>query len=107
MMDVGVTTTIEEYAAAVRRCAELGQKIADYGVAHAGLGHAPPADAVRIEPPTEGFEHWQSDMSARVPGGMTIGELQRRLGEANQWLPIDADDDMTVAEVIAHNVSGP
>lgn len=126
MAETGVTTstgsnrleeasTLQEYAQAVRRCAAAGEKIVDYGVAHEGLGHPPPAEHVRITAPSggsggsggEGFEHWKADMSARVPGGMTIGELQRRLAEANQWLPIDADDDMTVAEVIAHNVSGP
>ena len=88
-------------------CASQGQKIVDYGIAHSGLGHAPPARHVRITAPTQGFEHWKSDLSARVPGGMTIGQLQQRLAEANQWLPIDADDDLTVAEVIAHDVSGP
>lgn len=100
-------TTVQDYAAAVRNCAAAGEKVVDYGVAHGGLGHPPPAEQVRITAPSGGYEHWKTDMSARVPGGMTIGELQRRLAEANQWLPIDADEDMTVAEVIAHDVSGP
>ena len=99
--------TLQEYGEAVRRCSDGGEKIVDYGVAHQGLGHAPLADHVRVEAPSDTFEHWRADLSVRAAGGMTIGELQRRLGETHQFLPVDADEDMTVAEVIAHNVSGP
>src|SRR5687768_141011 len=88
--------TLDGYCDFVRRCAETGEKIVDYGAAHQGLGHAPPLDHVRILAPTDTFLHWVSDLSVRAPGGMTIAELQRRLGEHHQFLPIDADDDMTV-----------
>lgn len=99
--------TEEEYRHAVAQCVDAGQAVADYGVAHTGMGHAPSAGFVRVVPPADVFEHWKADMGVRVSGGMTLGRLQEQLAEAHQWLPLDADDDVTVAEAIAHNVYGP
>jgi len=95
----------------VRQCMGDGVAIVDYGVAHQGLGCPPPDPHVRlIQKPAKDnqgiIEHYVSDLTVRAAAGITIGALQQVLGEQNQILPIDADDDLTLGEVIAHNVYG-
>jgi glycolate oxidase FAD binding subunit len=98
---------VRELADAVRQCADADEKIVDYGEFHRGLGHAPPADHVRIAPPGGIIEHYVDDMTVRVRGGARLGEVNAALAERGQWLPLDgADDAITMAEAIAHNVAG-
>ena len=55
------------------------------------------------------LRHTPEDMTAKVEAGMTLGEFQRALARCGQWLPIDppSPDALTIAALIAHNVSGP
>ena len=82
--------------------------VVDYGVAHRGVGHAPPPGE-RVEVAVAGgvIEHHAEDFAVRVAAGTAMGPLQRTLAEAGQFLPIDADEDVTVGEVIVHHVWGP
>lgn len=98
--------TDESYRAAIEDAAKQRHALCDYGTAHSGLGHAPPASFTHVVAPSDIFEHWKADMGLRVSGGMRFSEVQGRLAEAGQFLPLDADGDMTVAEIIAHNVYG-
>jgi glycolate oxidase FAD binding subunit len=81
--------------------------ICDYGIAHGDLGHPPPANHVQLIQAGGIIEHYERDLTVRVAGGMKWLNLQEVLAQTNQFLPIDADDDMTVGEVIVHNVYGP
>ncbi|MDH3583866.1 MAG: FAD-binding oxidoreductase [Phycisphaerae bacterium] len=99
--------SIEAYVEAVRQCAHDGEKVVDYGRFHRGLGHAPPAGHVQVVCPAGPVEHHVADLSVTAAGGVSIGDLQMRLAENNQFLALDAEDEMTVAEVVAHDVSGP
>ena len=103
-----VAETTGQYAEMVRQGSGAGRKIVDYGVAHHGLGHPPPAEHVQIDPPVGVIEHHVADMSVRVAGGTALGDLQTALAAEGQYLPMDgADTAWTVAELIAHDVFGP
>jgi glycolate oxidase FAD binding subunit len=55
------------------------------------------------------MEHNPADMTAAVQAGIPMAELQRRLGEAGQWLALDPPprDGATVGGLLATGESGP
>ncbi|MEX2213986.1 MAG: FAD-binding oxidoreductase [Phycisphaeraceae bacterium] len=84
----------------------------DYGRAHANLGHAPPAHHTKltqtIDPANGGIlEHYTRDLTVRAAAGITLAALQAALKPTNQFVPLDADDDITLGEIIHHNMYGP
>lgn len=95
-----------QLAELVRDCGAADRPIVDYGVAHGGLGHPPPPQHVRLTQRGSIIEHYVRDMVVRAAAGTTLGQLQAELQSHGQFLPIDADDDLTLGEVIAHNVYG-
>ena len=102
--------TIENPAALqelVRDCLSKLQPIVDYGVAHTGLGHAPPTEHVRLVQHGGVIEHYERDLTVRAAAGATLASLQKALALKNQFIPIDADGDITLGEVINHNMYGP
>src|SRR3990172_7262415 len=54
-------------------------------------------------------EHEPADLTATVQAGMTLGELQRRLGGASQLLPLDppGGEHTTIGGILAANAWGP
>lgn len=96
----------DRLAELVRDCGAAGRPIVDYGVAHTGLGHPPPLQHVRLTQHGSVIEHYVRDMVVRAAAGITLRQLQAELQPHGQFLPIDADDDLTLGEVIAHNVYG-
>jgi len=95
-------------AHAVRDARGAGLAVVDYGRFHEGLGHAPPQEGVTVRPPTAILEHAAGDMVLRAGGGATLGAIADALARAGQWLALDgAPADMSLADAIAHNVSGP
>ncbi len=58
---------------------------------------------------TNGFRHTPEDLTAIVPAGMLFSEVQAKLREANQWIPLDPTDEgnSTVGGIISANRSGP
>jgi len=62
--------------------------------------HRPPQQPL-VEP--KGVELMRLDMTAIISAAMTLGELQARLAEANQWLPIDGDEHKTIGELVSEN----
>ena len=50
---------------------------------------------------------WVEDMTIRVHGAMTLGELDCILRDKNQFLPIDGPDAMSVTQAIAEHQYGP
>jgi glycolate oxidase FAD binding subunit len=85
--------------------------ITDYGQAHTGLGHAAPSQHIalryRCDNATGFIEHYLTDFTLRAHAGATLGQLRAALTPTNQFLPIDADDDLTLSEIINHHVYGP
>jgi FAD/FMN-containing dehydrogenase len=76
------------------------------------------ADAIRRAPRVESvdlsefqrvIERHPEDMTVTVEAGLSWPELQRALGEHDQWLPIDPPlgDFWTVRDVLNHAVTGP
>lgn len=52
-------------------------------------------------------EYTPEDMTVTVEAGMTLGELQQRLRERGQFLPVEAPDKATIGGLIASNRYGP
>lgn len=100
-------TTEAQVVEAVNDAIHTGVPLVDYGIAHEGLGHAPPQPHTLLRQRGHVIEHYRDDFAVRVAAGCTMGELHHALTDAGQFLPIDAEDAMTVGEVIAHNVYGP
>jgi len=54
------------------------------------------------------IEHRHGDLTVTVDAGVTLADLNRRLGQHRQWLPLDtAFGDATIGGVIASNDAGP
>ena len=94
----------------VRQARAMKTPLVDYGIAHQGLGHAPPANhaVLTVEAPAAGpvLEHYVRDLTVRAAAGARISDLQTALKANNQFLPLDVDGDLTLGEVINHNVYG-
>lgn len=91
----------------VHDCLARQKPIVDYGCAHGDLGHQPPTEHIQLIQRGSIIEHYQRDMTVRASTGITIADLQAALRPHNQYAPINADDDLTLGEVINHNVYGP
>lgn len=100
-------STPKELGAVVERCLADRLPLVDYGVAHEGLGHPPPPAHLRLRQRGEILDHWQRDFTVRVAAGATLAQVRDRLAASGQFLPFEADDDVSVGEVIVHNVYGP
>jgi hypothetical protein len=59
-----------------------------------------------LVPPGE-MEIFARDMTATIAADITLAEVQRRLGELGQWLPIDGDPGLSIGELVEINSSGP
>src|SRR5687767_1191119 len=57
----------------------------------------------------EVLEYTPEDMTVSVEAGITLAQLQARLAEHNQWLPIDPPgaNTLTIGALLAANKSGP
>lgn len=55
------------------------------------------------------LEYTPEDMTVSVEAGVTLTQLQARLAEHDQWLPIDAPgaETLTIGALLAANKSGP
>ena len=91
----------------VNDCLARANPLVDYGIAHAGLGHPPPPEHTRLSQQGGVIEHYERDLVLRAACGTPLGALQAALRPHNQFLPIDADPDLTLGEIINHNVYGP
>ncbi len=53
--------------------------------------------------------HRHGDLTATIQAGATLGDVNRRLGEHRQWIPLDppSADRATIGGLVATNDSGP
>jgi hypothetical protein len=93
--------------AAVRDALAARRPLVDYGKAHRGLGHPPPPVHTPISQRGDALDIHERDMTMRAPAGATLGHVQRHLAAVGQFLPIDADETLTLGEIVMHNVYGP
>ena len=91
----------------VRSAATDTTPLVDYGDFHAGLGHRPPVMHRRYRYTHDVIEHHQHDLVVKAAAGATLGQLQRELARHGQFLPLDGDQELTIGELILHNVWGP
>ena len=91
----------------VRQCSAEALPLVDYGIDHDGVGHPPPVRHLRFSQTGDVLEHYQRDMTVRAAAGITLGRLQEVLRLEQQFFPVDVDSDLTLGEVINHNIYGP
>jgi len=81
------------------------------GGAHMHIGNVPSRYdiALSLSRLNTVVEHEPADLTATMQAGMTLGELQRRLGGAGQLLPLDppGGDRVTIGGILAANAWGP
>jgi FAD/FMN-containing dehydrogenase len=55
------------------------------------------------------LEYYPEDMTVTVEAGLLLSELQERLKQSGQWLPIDPPfpERTTIGELLSNNLSGP
>lgn len=90
----------------VRRCAARRLPIIDYGLAHRGLGNPPPAEHLHLTQAGGVLDHYERDFTLRAAAGAKLGDLQAALFKTRQFIAIDADEDLTIEEVITHHLYG-
>ncbi|MEX0746150.1 MAG: FAD-binding oxidoreductase [Phycisphaeraceae bacterium] len=109
---VSSNTTVQAHdpttaAAAVRGAIDTGIPLVDYGHAHTGLGQPPPQRHRAFVYTGDNITHDVRDLVVHIAAGCPLGRLQAELAKTNQFLPIDADDSLTLGELVSHNVYGP
>ena len=72
-------------------------------------GASGPGAGAASVPSSRAIDHSPEDLTVRVEGDVSMGELAEALHRAGQWLPVDVTDqvDRTVAEVVASGEWGP
>ena len=53
------------------------------------------------------IEHHVADLTVTAAADVTLAELQQKLGEQDQWLPIDGEPSQPVGKLIETNSTGP
>jgi FAD/FMN-containing dehydrogenase len=73
------------------------------------IGRSPRVETVDLSAFRRVVDYHPEDMTVTVETGMTWPELQARLGEHDQWLPIDPPlpEFWTVRDVLDHALTGP
>jgi glycolate oxidase FAD binding subunit len=57
--------------------------------------------------PPGGIEHHVRDMTATISADVPLRDVQARLAEHGQWLPIDGDAERSVGQLVETNSTGP
>ena len=55
------------------------------------------------------IDHRPGDLTATIPAGATLADVNEQLGRERQWLPLDpqVSPDATIGGIVATNDSGP
>src|SRR6187401_2997782 len=56
--------------------------------------------------PPGGIDHRYADMTAFFAAAVTLKQAQATLGERDQWLPIDGDEELTLGQLVEQNSTG-
>ncbi len=105
-------STQDEVAKALVAASEAGAAVSPWGGGSDMHLGTPPKDydlALDLSRLDRLVEHEPADLTITVEAGMRLSELQRRLGERGQWLPLDPPSDATatIGGLLAVNASGP
>ncbi|HAI14487.1 MAG TPA: hypothetical protein DCM28_22470 [Phycisphaerales bacterium] len=101
-----ILSTLNELTDAINQARETNIPLVDYGIYHAKVGHTPPEKHTLYSLSGDIVEHYVNDFTVTAHAGITMGQLNAQLIQANQFLPINCDDDLTLGEVINHNIYG-
>lgn len=109
---VVVPSSVDDVPAVLAAAARAGAAVIPWGGGtHMALGNPPETYDLALD--LRGLdavvEYEPADLTVSVEAGMRLSELQRRLAEHGQWLPLDPSvrPEATVGGVLAANVSGP
>ncbi len=102
----------EQIGAVLRVCAENGAAVIPWGGGTAmDLGNLPRAADVVVltDRLSRVIEHDHSNLTVTVQAGITLGDLDRTMGEHRQFLPLEPPraDVATAGGAVAANLSGP
>ncbi|MBF8286481.1 MAG: linked oxidase-like protein, partial [Dehalococcoidia bacterium] len=105
-------SSYEQVAAVMRYAHAEGLAVIPWGGgAHIHVGNVPARYdiALGLSRLNAVVEHEPADLTATVQAGMTLSELQGRLGGAGQLLPLDppGGERATIGGILAANASGP
>lgn len=104
--------TVDELAAILRLATEHNVPVAPYGsgsFVHLGAPPAAAGMALSLARLNTIVAHEPADLTVTVQAGVTLGDLQRCLGEHDQCLPLDpaCSDEATIGGIVAAGASGP
>lgn len=102
-----ILNTLEQLADTVNQARATKIPLVNYGIFHAKVGHLPPEKHTAYTLSGDIVEHYVNDFTVTAHSGITMGHLNEQLMAQNQFLPINCDDDLTLGEVINHNIYGP
>lgn len=57
--------------------------------------------------PPGGIDHQFADMTATFAADVTLKQAQAAIGERDQWLPIDGDEELPLSRLVEQNSTGP
>ncbi len=102
----------EQIGAVLRVCAESGAAVVPWGSGTAmDLGNPPRAADVVVltDRLSRVIDHDHSNLTVTVQTGITLGDLDRALGEHRQFLPLEPPraEVATAGGAVAANLSGP
>jgi glycolate oxidase FAD binding subunit len=105
-------STPEQVGSVLRICAEADAAVVPWGGGTSMiLGNIPRRldVVVGLEKLAQLIEHDDANLTATVQAGMTIGALQKILGQRRQFLPVDPPQPLraTIGGIVAANVNGP
>lgn len=103
---------VSAVAATVRSAFEREQAVYPVGGGtslNCGLRRVRPGIALSLAALNRVLDYPADDLTVTVEAGITLAELNRRLAEKRQWLPLDPpeSDKATIGGIIATNASGP
>jgi glycolate oxidase FAD binding subunit len=104
--------TVEETSSTMAIASEAGLKVIPWGAGSQMAFGAVPSRVdlvVALKHLNQMVDHEWGDMTATVQGGMRVEDFQHRLGQHQQFLPLDPpfSDQATVGGLLATNASGP
>lgn len=102
-----ILATVQQLTDAVRDATSTGKPLVDYGLFHACLGNLPPKHHTPYSLTGDIVEHYVNDFTVTAHAGITMGQLNEQLMAKSQFVPVNCDDDLTLGEVINHNMYGP
>lgn len=96
-------------AAILQKAKRENQPVIPVGGTGSATPHHPEAALLSLKRLCAPINHRAGDLTATIPAGARLNEVNARLRAGGQWLPLDspASNEATIGGLIATNASGP